>query len=120
MVQKGRHDLFENGCWVAIHNYTLNHPLDYPDDPVNQNGQPLTQEEYDELAAWAYSHLTYDQIVAQGIPISAEDYAKFNRWAWDGRPMEMVNEIRAAQQEPGRRRSSTTPTASAATRRPAR
>jgi len=36
VVQKGRRDIFENGCWVAIHNYTLNHPLDYPDDAVNQ------------------------------------------------------------------------------------
>ena len=101
VVQKGRRDLFENGCWVAIHNYTLNHPLDYPDDPVNQTGQPLTQVEYDELAAWQYSHLTYDQIVAQGIPISGEDYAKFNRWGWDGRPMAMVNETRARNKNPG-------------------
>lgn len=101
VVQKGRGDLFQNGCWVAIHNYTLNHPLDYPDDPVNQAGQPLTQAEYDELAAWAYSHLTYDEIVAQGIPISAEDYGKFNRWAWDGRPMAMVNETRLRNKNPG-------------------
>ncbi|MCB9133409.1 MAG: carboxypeptidase regulatory-like domain-containing protein [Anaerolineales bacterium] len=101
VVQKGRRDLFENGCWVAIHNYTLNHPLDYPDDPVNQTGQPVTQAEYDELAAWAHSDLTYDEIVAQGIPISAEDYGKFNRWGWDGRPREIVNETRARNKNPG-------------------
>ncbi|MEZ4766875.1 MAG: carboxypeptidase-like regulatory domain-containing protein [Caldilineales bacterium] len=101
VVQKGRRDLFENGCWVAIHNYTLNHPLDYPDDPVNQAGQPLTEEEYDELAAWQYSELSYDEIVAQGIPVSAEDYGKFNRWAWDGRPLAMINEIRMRNKNPG-------------------
>ena len=101
VVQKGRRDLFENGCWVAIHNYTLNHPLDYPDDPVNQAGQPLTQDEYDELAAWEYSDLTFDEIVAQGIPVSAEDYGKFNRWGWDGRPMSMINETRMRNQNPG-------------------
>ena len=28
VVAKGRADLFEKGAWVAIHNYTLNHPLD--------------------------------------------------------------------------------------------
>ena len=49
MVAKGRGDLFEHGAWVAIHNYTLNHPLDYPYDPVNQDGVPISQEEYDRL-----------------------------------------------------------------------
>ena len=101
VVQKGRRDLFERGCWVAIHNYTLNHPLDYPYDDVNQHGRPLTQEEFDYYARWQYSHLTYEQIQAQGIPISADDYGKFNRWAWDGRNMEMVNQVRASNKNPG-------------------
>ena len=101
VVQKGRRDIFENGCWVAIHNYTLNHPLDYPDDSVNQLGQPLTQAEYDAYARWQYSHLTYDQIVAMGIPLSRDDYFKYNRWAWDARSMEMVNQVRAANKRPG-------------------
>jgi len=60
VVRKGRADLFERGAWAAIHNYTLNHPLDYPDDEVNQLGRPLTVAEYDELARWAYSGRTYD------------------------------------------------------------
>ena len=101
VVQKGRRDIFENGCWVAIHNYTLNHPLDYPGDAVNQLGQPLTQAEYDAYARWQYSHLTYDQIVAMGVPLSRDDYAKYNRWAWDARSMEMVNQVRAANKRPG-------------------
>lgn len=101
VVQKGRRDLFERGCWVAIHNYTLNHPLDYPYDDVNQTGRPLTQEEFDYYARWQYSHLTYEQIQAQGIPISADDYGKFNRWAWDGRTMEMVNQVRTSNKNPG-------------------
>lgn len=101
VVQKGRADLFERGCWVAIHNYTLNHPLDYPYDDVNQTGRPLTQEEFDHYARWQYSHLTYEQIQAQGIPISADDYGKFNRWAWDGRNMDMVNQVRASNKNPG-------------------
>jgi hypothetical protein len=101
VVQKGRRDLFERGCWVAIHNYTLNHPLDYPYDDVNQQGRPLTQEEFDYYARWQYSHLTYEQIQAQGIPVSADDYGKFNRWAWDGRNMDMVNQVRASNKNPG-------------------
>ena len=73
VVERGRKDLFENGCWVAIHNYTLNHPLDYPDDDVNQKGTPLTQEEYD----------------------------RFGPWAWDNRPLELINQWRAQDKNPG-------------------
>ncbi len=73
VVRKGRGDLFERGCWVAIHNYTLNHPLDYPDDEVNQYGKPLTQEEYDYFGAWA----------------------------WDNRPLEEINRLRAERKNPG-------------------
>lgn len=101
VVQKGRQDLFENGCWVAIHNYTLNHPLDYPDDDVNQLGRPLTQAEFDDYAAWAYSHLSFEQIQAQGIPVSASDYLNFQNWAWDGLNMDRVNELRATNKNPG-------------------
>jgi hypothetical protein len=101
VVQKGRIDLFQRGCWVAIHNYTLNHPLDFPYDEVNQQGRPLTQEEFDDYARWQYSHLSLEQIQAQGIPLSADDYGKFNRWAWDGRSLEMVNQVRASNKNPG-------------------
>lgn len=101
VVAKGRKDLFERGCWVAIHNYTLNHPLDYPDDDVNQLGKPLTQEEYELYARWAYSHLSYDEIQARGIPISESDYHKFQNWAWGGRSLEMVNQLRAEKKNPG-------------------
>lgn len=73
IMRKGRADLFERGCWVAIHNYTLNHPLDYPDDEVNQLGKPLTQEEYE----------------------------RFGAWAWDNRPLEMINRLRAERKNPG-------------------
>ncbi len=73
VVQKGRADLFEKGAWVAIHNYTLNHPLDYPYDAVEQEGAPVSQEEYDRLGSWA----------------------------WDGQPRDMINEWRAADKHPG-------------------
>ncbi len=101
VVERGRIDIFEQGAWLAIHNYTLNHPLDYPYDLVNQEGKPLTQEEYDRLAAWQYSHLTWEEIQALGIDISREDYDKFNRWAWDGRTMAQVNAVRADHKNPG-------------------
>ncbi|MEZ4638328.1 MAG: carboxypeptidase-like regulatory domain-containing protein [Caldilineaceae bacterium] len=73
IADKGRADLFDRGAWLAIHNYTLNHPPDYPDDPVNQEGRPLTREEYE----------------------------RFPAWAWDNRSMEMINERRARDKNPG-------------------
>ena len=55
IVALGRRDLFDGPVWVAVHNYDINHPLDYPYDAVNQQGQQLTPEEYEELnrqGAW--------------------------------------------------------------------
>lgn len=99
VVQRDRKDIFERGGWVAIHNYTLNHPLDYPGDAVNQQGQPLTPQEYAELARWQYSHL--DPAAAGLRGVTRADYDKFQRWAWDGRSIEMVNELRAQAKNPG-------------------
>ncbi len=73
VVRRGRADLFTKGAWVAIHNYTINHPLDYPYDPVNQEGQPVSQEEYDRLG----------------------------QWAWEGRPRDQINEWRRSDKNPG-------------------
>lgn len=47
MTPQERQDIFvDGGGWIPIHNYTKNHPVTYPYDPVNQFGQPLTHEEY--------------------------------------------------------------------------
>jgi hypothetical protein len=73
VVRKGRADLFEKGAWIAIHNYTLNHPLDYPFDAVNQEGAPLTKEEYDRLGPWA----------------------------WESQPRDTINSWRASDKNPG-------------------
>jgi hypothetical protein len=73
VVRKGRGDLFEKGAWIAIHNYTLNHPLDYPYDEVNQEGAPVSQEDYDRLGAWA----------------------------WEGHPRDLINEWRASDKNSG-------------------
>ena len=73
VVQKGRADLFRSGAWVAVHNYALNHPLDYPYDSVNQEGAPVSEEEFERLGPWA----------------------------WEGRPREIINEWRAADKNPG-------------------
>ncbi len=72
IVDRGRQDLFNNGAWLAIHNYVINHPLDYPYDAINQTGQPLTQEEYDA-----------------------------NRWGWDGDKLVVINRLRKEGANPG-------------------
>ncbi len=56
LVALGRQDVLLDGCWIALHNYSLNHPLGYPDEPVNRNGAPLTPEHYDQgmLTQWTW------------------------------------------------------------------
>jgi len=41
---RGQTDLLV-GAWLPVHNYFLNHPLDYPADPVNLADVPLTAAE---------------------------------------------------------------------------
>jgi hypothetical protein len=44
VVAQGGQDVLPSS-WLALHNYFLNHPLDYPQDPVNVNSVPLTADE---------------------------------------------------------------------------
>ncbi len=74
----GRRDLFAEPVWQAIHNYSLNHPLDYPYDAGNQQGAPYTVDFYDRLAA--------------------------ERWdgdAWRGWSLAQVNDERRRNANPG-------------------
>ena len=56
LVTLGRQDILLEGCWIAIHNYGLNRPLEYPNDPANQSGEPLVYAQYDfgPLTTWAW------------------------------------------------------------------
>ena len=56
LVALGRQKILLEGCWLAVHNFGLNRPLDFPDHPVNQMGQRLTREQYDHGAftEWAW------------------------------------------------------------------
>jgi hypothetical protein len=65
--------VFESGAWVSMHNYPINHPVDYPYDEVNQAGRLLTVEEYNAAPPWA----------------------------WDNRPMADINAQRARDANPG-------------------
>ncbi len=74
----GRRDLFAEPVWQAVHNYALNHPLDYPYDVGNQEGAPYTAEFYSLLAREQWSGS-----------------------AWLDYTLERVNEQRARDKNPG-------------------
>ncbi len=63
--------LFEEPIWLAIHNYSSNRPLHYPNDAGHLEGAPLTQEFYYALAAEAWQ----------------ED-------PWQGRQLAEINDLR--------------------------
>ena len=55
IVQRGRRDILDGGAWAAIHNYCLARPLEYPNDPVNLQGVPITEQEWKEAGGlWAW------------------------------------------------------------------
>ncbi|MCB0153639.1 MAG: hypothetical protein KDF65_02495, partial [Anaerolineae bacterium] len=55
IVEKGRKDILDGNCALAIHNYCLGRPLDYPNDPITMHGQPLTAKEWEEQGGmWAW------------------------------------------------------------------
>ncbi len=48
LVSLGRQEIISEGCWLALHNYCFNRPLNYPDDSVNKSGLPLSPDDYDQ------------------------------------------------------------------------
>ncbi len=78
IIAQGGKDLFDGPVWLAVHNYDLNHPLDYPYDDVNQNGTPISQEEYS----------SYRSVAWEGPK-------------WGKRTREFVNEEREKGKNPG-------------------
>lgn len=59
LASLGRQDILLDGCWIALHNFGQNHPLNYPGDRVHQSGVPLTQQDYDfgPLTSWVWWNL---------------------------------------------------------------
>jgi len=55
IVERGCKDILDGGAFGAVHNYALARPLEYPNDPVNLEGTPITQEEWEEAGGmWAW------------------------------------------------------------------
>ncbi len=74
----GRRDLLSQPVWQALHNYSANHPLDYPYDRVNQEGGPCSRELYDKLAI-----------------------EQWNGNTWEGWTLEQLNQFRRERANPG-------------------
>ncbi len=54
-VEFGRRDILDGGAWAALHNYCLARPLEYPNDPINLRGQPITEDEWQSAGGiWAW------------------------------------------------------------------
>jgi LysM repeat protein len=81
LVSLGRQDILPEGCWIAIHNFALNRPLDFPSDAVNQTGAPLSPDQY--------------------------DFGPFTNWVWwnieEGKAdtRDQVNQVRAGEKKAG-------------------
>lgn len=78
IVELGRIDLFQGPVWQAVHNYSVNHPIDYPDDDGNQRGAPYTPEFFERIRS-----------------------ERWGRDAWNGRSLDEVNRLRRERANPG-------------------
>jgi hypothetical protein len=55
IIERGRRDVLDGGAWAALHNYCLARPLEYPNDPINVQGVPITEEEWHAAGGrWAW------------------------------------------------------------------
>jgi len=55
IIEHGGDYLFDEPVWLAVHNYNINHPLDYPYDRVNRRGVLLTPKEYRAMGTDAWT-----------------------------------------------------------------
>jgi hypothetical protein len=78
ICRMGRRDLLSQPVWQALHNYSANHPLDYPYDRVNQEGAPCSPELFSKLAL-----------------------EKWDGDAWEGWTLEQLNRFRKERANPG-------------------
>ncbi|MBN1218710.1 MAG: hypothetical protein JXM69_07270 [Anaerolineae bacterium] len=64
IVDRGRVDILDGNCGLAIHNYCLGRPLVYPNDPITMQGEPLTPREWEErggMWAWEMGYETVNE-----------------------------------------------------------
>jgi hypothetical protein len=79
----GRRDLLGEPVWQALHNYSINHPLDYPGDAGNQTGAAYTQEFYDRLATEAWDGQAWEGWSLDRINAERRDHSNPGATAFD-------------------------------------
>lgn len=62
IVERGRRDILDGGAWAALHNYCLARPLEYPNDPINTHGQPITEEEWHAAGGWWAWEIGWEEV----------------------------------------------------------
>ncbi len=60
IIEHGGDYLFDEPVWLAIHNYDINHPLNYPYDRVNRRGEQLSPQEYRALGSDAWTGSSWE------------------------------------------------------------
>ena len=55
IIEHGGDYLFDEPVWLAVHNYDINHPLDYPYDRINRFGEQLSPEVYRAMGTDAWT-----------------------------------------------------------------
>jgi len=55
IIEHGGDYLFDEPVWLALHNYDINHPLDYPYDRINRRGETLSPEAYRSMGTDAWT-----------------------------------------------------------------
>jgi hypothetical protein len=100
----GAAELLRERGWVAVHPAALNHPLDYPDDPVNQRehpGQTIHTHYYADgrptgasncWRKWEAVHAVVEQELGFSLPILATEGGAWPGNAADSRYPALTNE----------------------------
>ncbi len=83
ICRQGRRDLFAEPVWQALHNYSINHPLDYPYDTGNQAGAPYAQDFYDRLAAEQWDGNVWGGWSLERVNTERRDHANPGATAFD-------------------------------------
>ncbi len=83
ICRQGRRDLLAEPVWQALHNYSINHPLDYPYDAGNQSGAPYAQDFYDRLAAEQWEGNAWSGWSLERVNAERRDHANPGATAFD-------------------------------------
>jgi hypothetical protein len=102
IIDRGAGDLLDGNCCLAIHNYCLARPLEYPNDGIN--AEPLNvSKDGPWFGKWSPTHITeeeWDNTASDMKPDPESGDKRGPMWAWE-MWYEKVNEYRDELSNPG-------------------